>query len=1115
MKGSKRVDKSAYTNLSRRELLGATAGAGALLALSPRTLSSEVPDRGTRPQTFFFNMSHENYAGQEYFLYIAGRTHRIQEITRASAAALQKLRSNTFLSALPSEQITHVLEETMLPSAQVLLSYMSTNRNYSTGEWDMPCVFLIPPAYGLLSAYEKARAKLGEQVDLPLSAKRAQYGMRPARTYADLVEERMLLDSNDWAAALVNLHPEILSADGNSAAHIQTNYINVYHEQLRRLSYELNQRGAAKPQTGTSDNGGGWATLVPYRDDNGNPIVSHKGNNNKLIQYDTRWQPTLQPFINPIMSNTISLVKDDVSLGVNVAAPDGTAVSRRGAVWTRTDGSATVDQTSAPARAGSDTNFTLTNVTPDFGGYSCQVTNTGSSVSLHATNWYLRYLGFYIQFLKEDKGKTTVVPTSELPAGIVPDDAYVTQNNEIFLSQISPEFVLYGIPLLSSSTSCTFEFPSGVATSAKIIASGLGTGSHTNQDTETLGIVLTSIFNLILPAALLAVGAGTFVDALTKTIGIPFGTTLALYFESSIVDSSPAAIGALFWKAFASGGAKGIATIIGKIGDFLLAAAAGEAAEDAIPIAGLIIQAIGMIGTLLEVATTTSETLSSPWSYVYTLVGTYDLTLTILPDPNGGGTFPSAAINYTTTAIFNNGTPHTITSPVAGNQGGTLQCTFSAVPVGGTVVLSVGFYASDGTLVGKATTSTRTNAPGSNPTVTLTALQYPIKATTVYQHKQLTQLINGQHEWVCAPAPPVPSATSDCSDQPGGICIYRGITVNTATGDVGYGWRSFTPNGCNGGAGLLDQMASVRVASAGTTVQSNYAALPCALSGSAQLVYDPLGRSDINFYVDGSGTQSLLRSVSLDHPAFQDPHSGMAWGAFTLPSDDLLLHPGGVAISINQAASRLETLHLPTEPLPDMQAGKSLIATLHGGSGSRPGLFNGPTAATITSSGVVLVLEQGNSRIHAVNATGNPVRYFTSQHEPYFLVLTETGSEAQYLDIASEYSGLIYVLSYSAGVYRLDVYDPAQSGTTPISTTRNFNAAKIAVDYWRNVYSLNCSLIRGSGVPAGITEPQISQWIPFNVPSCTSDRPPQTRASRAGNRLLRRRDLLAFGPIQA
>ena len=218
-----------------------------------------------------------------------------------------------------------------------------------------------------------------------------------------------------------------------------------------------------------------------------------------------------------------------------------------------------------------------------------------------------------------------------------------------------------------------------------------------------------------------------------------------------------------------------------------------------------------------------------------------------------------------------------------------------------------------------------------------------------------------------------------------------------------------------------------------------------------------------------------------------------------------------MVISINLEFHRLESLQLPSAPLPDKQTAQEFVAQLHGGLGNRPGLFSSPVLATVDANGVVLVLETGNNRIHAVDAVGNPVRHFPKQPEPYFLVLTETGAGTMYLDIACEYSGLIYVLSLSAGVYRLDIYDPLANGTLPLSTTRDFYAARVAVDYWRNVYALNYVTLPTFGNPP-VTEPQISQWLPTTPPQCATDRPSRTRASLPESRLLRRRDLLKLRP---
>jgi hypothetical protein len=128
------------------------------------------------------------------------------------------------------------------------------------------------------------------------------------------------------------------------------------------------------------------------------------------------------------------------------------------------------------------------------------------------------------------------------------------------------------------------------------------------------------------------------------------------------------------------------------------------------------------------------------------------------------------------------------------------------------------------------------------------------------------------------------------------------------------------------------------------------------------------------------------------------------------------------------------------------------------------------------------------------------------------------GQGTEYLDIAVEFSGFIYVLSRSNSVYRMDIYHPDQTGTDPISTTMGFNAAKVTVDYWRTVYALNYEVLRlpSGGLPgSGTTEPSISQWIPTAPPPCLTQPPghdhPHPRRQQfvsmaSPRRPLRRRD---------
>jgi len=96
-------------------------------------------------------------------------------------------------------------------------------------------------------------------------------------------------------------------------------------------------------------------------------------------------------------------------------------------------------------------------------------------------------------------------------------------------------------------------------------------------------------------------------------------------------------------------------------------------------------------------------------------------------------------------------------------------------------------------------------------------------------------------------------------------------------------------------------------------------------------------------------------------------------------------------------------------------------------------------------------------------------------------------TDITYLDVAVEAKGYIYVLAYvgsgkDPSDYTLDIYEP--DGTflvrTPDSRMQPTNpqyvsAARLVVDVWRNVYTLNYEPIIG---PNNTTEPSISHWVP-------------------------------------
>jgi hypothetical protein len=114
------------------------------------------------------------------------------------------------------------------------------------------------------------------------------------------------------------------------------------------------------------------------------------------------------------------------------------------------------------------------------------------------------------------------------------------------------------------------------------------------------------------------------------------------------------------------------------------------------------------------------------------------------------------------------------------------------------------------------------------------------------------------------------------------------------------------------------------------------------------------------------------------------------------------------------------------------------------------------------------------------------------------LAATADGTAAVCLDIAVEPTGYAYVLTHTGkgdqiSDFALDIYTAEgaflnRTGSVPGATT-GFVGAKIAVDIWRNLFTLDYQVTVG---PHGQSEPQISQWVPTppagTLPqSCSAD----------------------------
>ena len=852
----------------------------------------------------------------------------------------------------------------------------------------------------------------------------------------------------------------------------------------------------------------------------------------------------------PLVKNDASLGADITDV-VPSDPPVNAALT--GTLWMRHDGLTKIDQSPGTGfTPPSGVTMTLKQQNPQ-NGYRVKASSTQSGgankASLSLLNWFLEFRGVWLQFLDANGKVLQLGDLLEYQRGtiVAMHDKGPDTKTEMFVSVIGPVFTVFAIPAAPGFIQPSFNVPTAAST-VRILSSGLSyQRGNTYPDTVLHGAIMTGVFNYGITALLAAAGAGPFIPALWKVVVIPLAQTIVLELITIInAQLNPNGDKSLVGQLSTPGFWIGQALVVGKmivnlaagpglkaLVTWIFGALTEAVAEDSVPVVGQIMQAVSIAVGGLSLDETTAELALTPWTYVDDLVFTHELPVTILkdsgdpsanpPDP-GDDTFPKAANSYTVTVMFDDGTPYTQTRPLNPPVPSTLlPVVFLDVPLGGSVNVSVAFVQKASVagqpdiLLGKGTTGLIPNVAHAAPTFAIEEVAFPISSNTQYRHRQKTTLdASANHVWAAGAAPTVNAATAVCGGA-GTVCAYRGISVRQGSGSVrgyvGYAWQAQNtdpnraPSCVGGGVGQLDQIANLNTDSGnnGANAQLGYVNGSCGIGvPGVRVAYNLLSHGTANFYLDTTDPNvPIVRQVALEPtPAFASPLSGQAcqascqaWGVLNFPSDVLLLHPAGHLVSINNVSHKIETLRIPAVSMSDADAKVQLVAQVKSGKGSRPGLIDSPVAAAISPDGVILILEVGNNRIQAFDLGGNPVRHFTRQSgpntSPYSLTLggTDPTKGWQYLDLAVEYTGYLYVLSYhnSSYLYRLDLYHPQQSGNNPIATTCNVNAARLTVDFWRNVYTLNYEVLQlPNGAPAGLTEPSVSLWTPIDAaPTCS------------------------------
>ncbi len=1088
----KNHDSSAMSP-ERRHFLKQTAGAGMLVGVGPLLINcgerSASAGAKTEARNYFFDLSNADPEA-DYFL-VAGSNHH--PLSRATAAQIaQAQAAEPGLQQIGSQSLTHIGEALQLPTRIQMCYVKGVAKGRAPGEWTMHTMFYhVPTATAAAAGIQVAQScgKTG-----PSSLKAAFNaclndiltgisGQALAQNNSFCVGPQYdnFKDYFDHAVALVCHHPEVGSFDGPTLSYVQQNIVCT-DINLLNLAVSLYEQGPA------STTPGGWATLVEYIDpDTG--LQKFASNGDKL--YFTQHSATTLQLTGAAINSVLPKVKNDPLLGANITGLSKADLNTglQGKMWVTKNGT----PTRLPAAASSQSlrsrlllaagdagpTWTPSDVSAGRGFSIDSVTGDAArTVTFSVSNWYLRYLGLYVRYLDAAKN---VIPLSSLDSAtnlqFIPS---LSGTYDGFLAVVNQELVILGIPVMMATQSFSVTVPSAAA-SVQIMAGGLGSGTNTYPETVTPGAVMTVVIDLAIPGLFLAMAAAQGYASLSTTLATSTKLLISTA-QAFLLAVTDAAVGGTYHDAsvfknliipIASTLLKSAIALNAEVTASLTVGGAEGVADDAMPFGiGLLVQAVMAAGTAASIIETSAEVANAPWTFVTQIDATHDLTVTINHDPADTQGFPATATYYKLTAVCDSGSPTEsgrISMPTT-TQTAPLTYTFRGIPSGGMVTVTTAFYSADDWLAGAGSTGAVDNTLDA-ASITIKENLVPLSAATVYTHKQKLGLDgSGDHIWIAGQQPTVQQA--QCNNVSGNLCNLVGITVSEPFGAVGYVWQSFSSGVSSFGTGATGQLYQFANVSFTQNPQRGYLFSGGGFPSPPRMSYNRASPTSQNYYVDTSTGNAIVRRITMtavdSPPTFDSPGSNRAVGSFNFLPDAFLIHPTGKLISINSALSKLEVLVPSATPVADASAP---LAQAFAGPGSRDGLMNGPVCAVVAPGGAILVLEQINNRIQAFDTGANPTLFFAGSST--MPLKAQTGNVV-YLDMAIEFVGYIYVLSQNTGtgLYSMDIYTPTGQ---LLATTNNMNASKLAIDLFRNVFTLNFETIQPVG---DLTEPSISQWIP-------------------------------------
>lgn len=841
----------------------------------------------------------------EFSLYTGELDHPVKAHTDATRAEHRK--TNRFLAALSEAQlkrVTHYAEDVALPSDVARLLQLR-----------YPIVGSPLPGLAGYITYIPAEARLKNRRSNLKGLRARQHtllthwatGVNSGAVPVNLSDDDLLAfwaDGDlvgetplDIAKTLTFNHPQLATRNSDTAAVVVDDHIDTAND-LRAFATLISKLGPATPT-------GGWASIRPSVDQNGNPLT---------------WGPGYEAEGHPEGSIVYNYDLNDQIAGTDTAPPGNSSglgtvnqslrtsqddLRLQNESWSVFQGTPDLRQSSdmtaqrfAAARSAApdsgEFTYTINNRTP---GYGLEVPKKSidwkpdgtdprkGQFSIDATNNFLRTLAAYVQFL-DSQGKAIDNPAGwkdRLPA---PLSTWFETPSTKYLNSVSSVNVILGIPMPTDPTRSDFPWPAD-ASSCKLMFGGIGTREW-NGTVDPPGLILTGIFQYGVPMLFMAGGAAIestawFKDFVKSTDNIVAAIAVAFPIVGGGVATAAALTNVkkvLFAFASAIAGIL-VGQGLKRLAAYIVAKLTAAQFVNAAPIVGFAFRIAQMVITAANIAITTVEVLISPATYTNEIRRQLALQLTMSPDPLHGTPtqapiWPNVATKYIATVQYRNGTNFTVTGDLPtdpSQRDKPVVVNFPELPGGGQFQALFGVYSKTDWLAGNwASSWVDAVAPsGSGGVLKLDGqiqeLLVPLDANTqyLYDTKLTYDTTTKRHVWKQGNQP-----TAVITDLNGGSTGHNlaqlvNVTLNDKAYMLGYTWQASGQNlpFCGSTTPTEGQIYAFQNIS---TLASPEAALKfpsCGFSGQPYLVYDQFGPAPL-FSLDSSFQAGLDQVTATD-----------------------------------------------------------------------------------------------------------------------------------------------------------------------------------------------------------------------------------------------------------